>query len=54
MLTQSMVMNRKNIPHGTENLLAYRLWNWSVLGERRMDNPGTQTKRYGNSPRACA
>ena len=47
MPTQSKVMNRKNIPHGTENLLACRLWNWSVLGERRMDNPAPKQNATG-------
>ena len=34
---QSNVMNKKNIPQGTENLPICRLWNLPVLGERRMD-----------------
>jgi hypothetical protein len=47
MPTQSNVMNRKNIPHGTENLPVCRLLSCSVLGERRMDNPAPRQNDIG-------
>ena len=47
MPTQSKVMNRKNIPHGTENLPMCWLWNCSVLDESRMDNPAPTQNATG-------
>ena len=47
MPTQSNVMNRKNIPHGTENLPVCRLLSCSVLGERRIDSPAPRQNDIG-------